>query len=86
MIEVDAEWRRLMKEAGVELDIGKRWEDGIPHHPESEKLANAIAKIDENHGGDYFDFQFGGDGDNGEHLMYLLDIYFEQRDEEKSNG
>ena len=28
--------------------------------------------------GDLFDFSSGGDGDNGEHLMYILDIIFEE--------
>jgi hypothetical protein len=64
--------------AKVETDIEKRWEDGTPHHPKSEKLARSIAKIDEDHGDDLFCFKFGGDGDNGEHLLYLLDIHFEQ--------
>jgi hypothetical protein len=64
---------------GVELDINKRWENGANHHPKSEKLARFIADIDSKNG-DYFDFRFGGDGDNGEHLMYLMDIYFETED------
>jgi hypothetical protein len=29
---------------------------------------------------DYFCFKSGGDGDNGEQLMYLLDIYFDELD------
>lgn len=61
----------------VERDINKRWEQGIPHHPEAEKIAEAIAEIDFKNGGDFFCFKFGGDGDNGEHLCYLLSIYFE---------
>ena len=32
-----------------------------------------------------FCFKSGGDGDNGEHLMYLLDIHFEQIDKKNSN-
>lgn len=65
----------------VETDIDKRWENDIPHHPKSIEIAEAIADLDYKYGGDFFCFKFGGDGDNGEHLMYLLDIYFEQEDE-----
>jgi hypothetical protein len=62
----------------IETDIGKRWEQDIPHHPLSIKLYDRIAQLDfEN--GDSFGFKSGGDGDNGETLMYLMDIYFEER-------
>ena len=61
----------------VEYDINKRWEEGIDHHPSSVALYKAIAKIDFDSGGDYFQWSSGGDGDNGEHLMYEMDIYFE---------
>lgn len=61
----------------VERDINKRREQGVEHHAESVKLFKALAKIDFNHGGDFFCWKSGGDGDNGEHLMYELDIYFE---------
>jgi hypothetical protein len=60
----------------IETNIEKRWELGIPHHPKSEKLARFIAKLDYKQG-DSFGFKFGGDGDNGETLLYLLDVYFE---------
>jgi len=65
----------------VELDINKRWENGTPHHPKSEELFKALARIDFELGGDFFGWKSGGDGDNGEHFMYELDIYFEQLDE-----
>ena len=61
----------------VERDINRRWELGLPHHPKSEELFNALDHIDFKYGGDYFKWHSGGDGDNGEHLMYELDIYFE---------
>lgn len=64
----------------IETNITKRWEEGIDHHPESEELVRQIAELDFNYGGDRFCFKIGGDGDNGKHLMYLLDIYFEQKD------
>ena len=68
----------------VETDIVKRWRNGIEHHPKSIELANAIFEMDWKYGGDYFCWKRGGDGDNGEMLMYLLDIHFEFEDEEKS--
>lgn len=64
----------------VELDINTRWEKGIAHHPKSVELFDALAKIDFKLGGDYFGWKSGGDGDNGEHLMYEMDIYFECKD------
>jgi hypothetical protein len=66
----------------VETDINKRWEEGMDHHPKAEELARAIGDLDLKYGGDYFCFKFGGDGDNGEHLTYLLDIYFEEKEKE----
>ena len=65
----------------IELDIDKRWEQGIEHQEESEELYAEIADLDFTIGGDRFCFKSGGDGDNGEHLMYLLDIIFEKRKE-----
>jgi len=57
------------------MNAEERWKKGIPHHPESEKIARFLADNDEY---DYFDWKFGGDGDNGEELMYQLDVYFEK--------
>ena len=68
------------------LDVGERWEQGIDHDPRSVELFNSIRHIDETYGDDTFCFKAGGDGDNGEHLMYLLDIHFEQQDAECQNG
>lgn len=65
---------------GVEYDINKRWEEGIEHHPKSIELYKKIANIDFVFCGDYFCWKSGGDGDNGEALMYLLDIHFEEED------
>lgn len=64
----------------IETNITTRWEQGIPHHPKSEELFAALAKIDLDFGNDYFGWKSGGDGDNGEHFMYELDIYFESAD------
>ena len=67
----------------IETNITKRWEKGIDHNPMSEEIVRAVAELDFKYGGDLFCFKIGGDGDNGEHLMYLLDIYFDQRKEEQ---
>lgn len=68
---------------GIEVDTETRWENGGAHDPRAIKLARAIAELDHCFGDDYFCWKFGGDGDNGEHLMYLLDIYFEAKDNAK---
>jgi len=65
---------------GIETNINKRWESGMPHHPEAEKVGRAIGFIDYKFGGDSLDLSFGGDGDNGDCLLYALDIYFEAKD------
>jgi len=64
----------------VITSVEERWEKGIPHHPESERLSKAIFDIDFQYNNDYFGWKWGGNGDNGEELMYLLDIYFESKD------
>lgn len=64
----------------VETSLPKRWESGMKHHPESIRLMKAIECLDLAFGDDYFCWKTGGDGDNGEILMYLLDIYFEAKD------
>lgn len=62
------------------MTIGERWERGIPHHPQSQELYTFISHLDFHECGDYFGFKSGGDGDNGEHLLYLLDEYFESKE------
>ena len=62
----------------VETNITTRWEQSTPHHPKSVALFRELARIDWEHGGDFFGWKSGGDGENGEHFMYELDIYFEQ--------
>ena len=61
-------------------DVGERWEEGIPHNEASVKLYDKIEAYDFKYGGGFFCFKSGGDGDNGEHLMYLLDMIFEDKD------
>ena len=47
-------------------------------------MAEAIKKsIDEQQNSDSFCWKSGGDG-NGEQLMYLLDVYFEELDNKES--
>lgn len=59
----------------LKLTIEQRWEQDIPHDLRSVRMYEHIARIDHEQG-DVFGFKSGGDGDNGEHLMYLLDDYF----------
>ena len=74
------DWRSSMndRKKKIEYDINARWEKGIPHHPKSEKLFKRLEEIDFKYGEDYFCWKSGGDGDNGEHLLYVLDILFEE--------
>ena len=74
------------KYKGIETDINKRWEEGIEHHPESNVLVDELLNVDLVFGDDFFCFKIGGDGDNGEHLKYLLDIIFEHREADKYNS
>ena len=55
-----------------------RWEFGIPHNKKSIALFERIQELDFKYNNDYFEWKSGGDGDNGEELMYLLDQYFEE--------
>ena len=73
----------MITNSQVETNINVRWETGMPHHPKSIELMNALAKIDFEHCDDYFCWKTGGDGDNGEFLMYQMDIFFERQDEER---
>lgn len=62
-----------------ERNPGERWEKGIDHHPKSIELFKFISAQDFING-DQFYFKSGGDGDNGESLMYLMDMFFEKQD------
>ena len=50
-------------------DIEKRWEMDIDHHKKSLDVQKILSKAT--------DLSFGGDGDDGEQILYALDIYFE---------
>jgi hypothetical protein len=65
---------------GIELD---RWSKGIDHDRRSEKIGRALGTIDYEIFDDSMDLKFGGAGDNGETLMYALDIYFDLLDRGK---
>lgn len=62
--------------------LQERMDDCDEHDPRSIKMYEFISELDFNEAGDAFGFKSGGDGDNGEHLMYLMDCYYEQHDEE----
>lgn len=67
----------------IETDIGKRWEQGLVHHPKSIVMMNNVAACDWLYMDDFFCWKKGGDGDNGEQLMYLFDIIFELEEKKK---
>lgn len=69
------------KVPGVDYDAN-RWEAGISHHPKSEALVRRLAEIDFHYFNDHFQWKIGGDGDNGECLMYELDVYFDELGQE----
>ena len=47
------------------------------HNPKSKEIYDYISKVDYANG-DAFCFKEGGDGDNGEMLMDLLDTFFDK--------
>lgn len=67
-------------QANVETNLTVRWEKGYPHHPRSVEFYRLISEADQKYGNDYFCWKDGGDGDNGEHLMFSLDVLFELED------
>jgi hypothetical protein len=69
-----------VKRAGVNPDITDRWEKGIEHNPQTEKLYDMMDAIDWLYCDNFFGWKSGGDGDNGEFLKYELDIIFDLLD------
>lgn len=61
-----------------------RWENGIDHHPMSQRLMSFLLEHDLNDYNDYFCWKKGGDGDNGETLMFEMDAFFETMDKLKN--
>ena len=54
-----------------------RWDEGIDHHPMSERLMRFLRDHDFHDYQGYFDWEMGGDGDNGETLAFQMDAFFE---------
>jgi hypothetical protein len=71
----------------VELGLTNidRWGTGIDHHPMSERAVRFLAEHDLYDYDDHFCWKVGGDGDNGESLMYQLDAFFEMLDGKNRN-
>jgi hypothetical protein len=53
---------------------------GLPHDPRSEALYGSIEHFDFEYNNDYFCWHYRAHGDNGESLMYLLDMHFHDED------
>ncbi len=68
--------------AGIDATID-RWSEGVDHHPKSGALMRDLSAIDWIFFNDYFRWKFGGDGGNGEILMYMLDVLFDLYDKEE---
>lgn len=64
---------------GIEIDCNVRWENGTAHHPKSEELMRFLAKFDFDEVDDYFGWNVGGDGDNGETMMYEMDVFLKYK-------
>ena len=62
---------------GLKLTDMDRWGKGIDHHPMSLRLVSFLSEHDFYDYGGCFDWKMGGDGDNGETLMYQMDAFFE---------
>ena len=67
--------RLRVEDAGVETNLDAR--ASLDHQPKSIEIAKVIRALDWVYGNDALDLKFGGDGDNGEHLLMLLDIAIE---------
>ena len=72
------------KKAGIDPKQD-RWSAGTHHHPKSLKLVKDLTDIDFKFFNDHFCWKIGGDGDNGETLMYEIDLLMELYDFEKTN-
>lgn len=70
--------KRLYKDIGA--DLTQRWSSGTSHHPNSIELVEHISALDWAFNSGSFDFRTGGDGGNGEQLLYLLGLFFERED------
>ncbi len=66
------------KKYGVVLE--GRWEAGTDHHPEANAQLQEAFALDFQEYNDYFCWNVGGDGDNGEALIEQYSIILELRD------
>lgn len=57
-----------------------RWEKGTEHHPEARSNLASLYWLDFHEYNDYFSWNMGGDGDNGEILIEEYSIILELRD------
>jgi hypothetical protein len=75
-------------EVKVTISPSDRWEDGVGHDSRAEAIMSWLKKYDDRFcGGEHFEMlQTGGDGDQGEELLYLLDEYFAAVDSANSSG
>jgi len=68
--------KKTKKKLKTVISANKRWESGTDHHPKSVALFEKIRKV--------VDWKDRGDGDNGEELMYQLDVIFEAKENKES--
>jgi len=59
------------------MNAEERWQQGIPHDPRSMEIFRILEAADVE---DCFEWEKGGDGDNGEILMFQLDVWFAEQD------
>ena len=74
---MNADYKKAKKMGLTKID---RWGKGIDHHLMSQRLMNFLEEHDYKDYDDYFCWKQGGDGDNGEELMYQMDAFFEMLD------
>lgn len=74
-----------MKAEKLGLTRLNRWENGMPHHPMSERIVQFLMDHDLYDYDDYFCWKMGGDGDNGESLAFQMDAFFEMLDKESKS-
>lgn len=65
---------------GLGLTNIDRYTLGLSHHPMSERFMKFLVEHDWVDYNGYFDWRTGGDGDNGETLMFQMDPFFELLD------
>ena len=79
---MNADYEKAKKLGLTQID---RWGNGVNHHPMSRRIMEFISEHDMEDYSGHFDWKYGGDGDNGEQLMFEMDAFFEMIDLEKNN-